>query len=313
VITMSDTATGGWVEEQPPVHENVDGADLPEEEGVEQPDQRRTPMPGGRQRQTPATKLLAIAAKEIGTVEKPKGSNKVKYWSVKPDWNGSPWCAAFIRWCLVQANVQNYPPIPNPYYVPYVEAWGRNNNRFVSSGPNPGDLVIFGDQIASHIGFVERRLDGGWVQTIEGNTSAGTTGSQNNGDGVYRRKRSPSWIRGYVRVEFSADSPLLVVDGKLGPMSRRALQQLVGLKGAAVTGTMDKDSWRAVQKWAGLSGADVDGNVGPVTSDAIARKTGHTELLGTVFKWKDSTVATGHARELQAAFNRAIHEGIKPS
>lgn len=321
---MSEHIPEELAEEHPPVHENVDGADLPEEQGVEQPEQRPGPIDRGRTKQTPATKLLAIAAKEIGTLESPRGSNKIKYWSVKPDWNGSPWCAAFVRWCLIQAGVPSYPPITNPYYVPYVETWGRNNKRFIGSEPNPGDLVIFGkSDIAAHIGFVERRLDDGWVQTIEGNTSSGTSGSQNNGDGVYRRKRGPSWIRGYVRVEFpalpdprgggGATSSLLAVDGKMGPQTRRALQQLVGLSGKAVTGTLDKASWRAVQKWAGLSGADLDGNVGPATSDAIARKTGHTELLGTVFRWKDSSVATAHAREVQAAFNRAVHGGFKPS
>lgn len=335
---MSEDVFEELAEEAPPVHENVDGSDLPEEQDVEQPEQRPSPIDsGGRVQQTPATRLLTIAAKELGTLESPRGSNKIKYWSVKPGWNGQPWCAAFVRWCLLQADLTNYPPIANPYYVPYVESWGRNNNKFIRSGPNPGDLVIFGkSDIAAHIGFVERRLDDGWVQTIEGNTSSGTSGSQNNGDGVFRRKRGPSWIRGYVRVEFPAvpdprgggtvtttisepatiktgTTSLLTVDGKMGPQTRRAFQQLVGLSGKAVTGTLDKASWRAAQKWAGLSGADLDGVCGPGTSDAIARKTGHTELLGTVFRWKDSSVATGHAREIQAAFNRALHEGLKPS
>ena len=338
---MTDTvfepeALEGELADRPPVHENVDGADLPEEQGVDQPTQD-VPAPSTEEgRLPPAGRLLQLAAEEIGTRESPRGSNRVKYWSVKPEWDGSAWCAAFIRWCLLQAGVKNYPPITNPYYVPFVEQWGRNNAKFIARSPSPGDLVIFGkSDLAVHIGFVEKTLDNGWVQTIEGNTSSGTTGSQNNGDGVFRRKRAPSWIRGYVRVDYAALTTsgsgggsvvsvastvtpksgtvqLLTVDGKMGPASRRAFQQLCGLKGDQVDGKLSPSFWKAAQRWAGLSGDDIDGNAGPRTRDAIARKTGHTELLGKTWAW-DSDEPAAHTREIQAAFNRALHEGWRPS
>ncbi|HHU09228.1 MAG TPA: CHAP domain-containing protein [Intrasporangiaceae bacterium] len=352
---MSEAATDPTLDpsaghaDEPPVHENVDGDELSEEVGVEQPGQDPTYLDPGRG-SGPASRVLSIAAAQIGTVEKPRNSNRVPYWSVKPEWNGSPWCAAFVRWCLLEARMGKIPPIANPYYVPYVESWARTAKRFVTTDPRPGDFVIFGTaKLAQHIGFVERSLGRGWVQTIEGNTSSGTSGSQNNGDGVYRRKRGPGWIRGYVRVDYAAagtsssgggatSTPkaapkpapkpaskpapkpakpatppgLLVVDGILGPKSRRGFQQLCGLTGSDVDGSLGPISWRAAQRWAGLSGKDIDGICGPITSDAIARKTGHIELLGTRWDWK-STKATGHAREVQAAFNRAYHEGWRPS
>ena len=60
----------------------------------------------------------------------------------------------------------------------------------------------------------------------------------------------------------------------LGPKSRRGFQQLCGLTGSDVDGSLGPISWRAAQRWAGLSGKDIDGICGPITSDAIARKTG---------------------------------------
>ena len=331
-------ALEGELADRPPVHEDVDGADLPEEQGVDQPTQGVPEPPTEGARLTPAGRLLQLAAKEIGTLESPRGSNRVKYWTVKPEWNGSAWCAAFIRWCLVQGGVKNYPPITNPYYVPFVEQWGRTNGKFITRNPSPGDLVIFGkSDIAAHIGFVEKPLADGWVQTIEGNTSSGTTGSQNNGDGVYRRKRGPSWIRGYVKVDYAALTTVgsggagastvsgaatvttksgtvapLTVDGRMGPASRKAFQQLCGLTGSQVNGKLSPSFWKAAQRWAGLSGADIDGSCGPRTRDAIARKTGHTELLGAKWAWV-SDKPSAHTREIQAAFNRAIHEGWRPS
>ena len=53
-----------------------------------------------------------------------------------------------------------------------------------------GSLVIWkkGNTWKGHIGIVKSWNKGGGI-TIEGNTSAGITGSQSNGDGVYKRAR----------------------------------------------------------------------------------------------------------------------------
>lgn len=58
----------------------------------------------------------------------------------------------------------------------------------------PGDVVIFNwdGGGTDHVGFVERNLGGGTLQTIEGNTSSGSYGSQSAGNGVWRRVRSSS-------------------------------------------------------------------------------------------------------------------------
>ena len=55
-----------------------------------------------------------------------------------------------------------------------------------------GDVVLFdwdSDDVTDHVGIVEANLGGGWLQTIEGNTSPSNAGSQSAGNGVYRRQR----------------------------------------------------------------------------------------------------------------------------
>lgn len=57
----------------------------------------------------------------------------------------------------------------------------------------PGDLALFdtpGGDPAIHVGMVEKRVNATTYMTIEGNTSSGSSGSQSEGGGVYRRRRS---------------------------------------------------------------------------------------------------------------------------
>jgi cell wall-associated NlpC family hydrolase len=51
-----------------------------------------------------AAQLLDIARAELGTIESPAGSNKVKY----STWYGltGPWCVMFVMWCYQQAGVE---------------------------------------------------------------------------------------------------------------------------------------------------------------------------------------------------------------
>ena len=55
------------------------------------------------------TKIINIAAKEIGTSENPIGSNNIKYnsWYYGHSVRGSkyPWCAVFVSWCANQADI----------------------------------------------------------------------------------------------------------------------------------------------------------------------------------------------------------------
>lgn len=113
-----------------------------------------------------------------------------------------PYCAMFVSYCLDWAGIEAA-GLPGSY-VPWILSANSDAGRLVANeDAQPGDLVMFdwqGDGVADHIGIVEENHpDEGWMQTIEGNTSPGSGGSQSNGGGVYRRARNYSSIIGVAR------------------------------------------------------------------------------------------------------------------
>jgi len=89
----------------------------------------------------------------------------------------------------------------------------------------PGDVVIYNwdGGGTDHVGFVEKNLGGGTLQTIEGNTSSGDYGSQSAGNGVWRRVRNHS-IAYVIRPAYTDSA---TATAKAGPVDIRALQQAV--------------------------------------------------------------------------------------
>ena len=136
--------------------------------------------------------LLKIAAGELGTKESPAGSNRTKYgqWY---GWNGVPWCMIFVQWCFQQAGT----PLPcRTASCSALLRWYQANQRErVVSQPRPGDIAIYR---FGHTGIVEHAA-GSSATAIEGNTSPGQSGSQDNGGGVFRRTRSKMLVRAYIR------------------------------------------------------------------------------------------------------------------
>lgn len=116
--------------------------------------------------------------------------------------SGVPYCAMFASYCLNWAGVEAA-GLPGSY-VPWILSANSDAGRLVANeDAQPGDLVMFdwqGDGVTDHIGIVEENhADEGWMQTIEGNTSSGSGGSQSNGGGVYRRARNYGSIIGVAR------------------------------------------------------------------------------------------------------------------
>ncbi len=144
--------------------------------------------------------VLKIAAGELGTTERPANSNNVKYntWFYGREVRDTadtkyPWCMAFVQWCFDQAGRR----------LPYITAscsallnWYRQNKpECIVTVPRPGDIIIYN---FGHTGIVES-VAGSTITAIEGNTSAGEAGSQSNGGGVFRRKRSKTLVTAYIR------------------------------------------------------------------------------------------------------------------
>ena len=151
-----------------------------------------------------AQQVLARAAARIGyyAPDDPQpGSEAGRYWAAKTgqQWLAGPsesvwWCMLFVSMCLDECGqidtiggfsfntdytINKVRQHPDSYFVSVYDA-------------EPGDIVIFNwdGGGTDHVGFVEKNLGGGTLQTIEGNTSSGAYGSQSAGNGVWRRVRS---------------------------------------------------------------------------------------------------------------------------
>ena len=137
-------------------------------------------------------RALDIARRELGSTESPAGSNRTKYGK----WlglDGQPWCMSFVQWCFDQAGA----PLPcRTGSCSALLRWYRANQpERVVPDPMPGDIVIYR---FGHTGIVES-ASGSDVTAIEGNTSPGQGGSQDNGGGVFRRTRKRSLAEAYIR------------------------------------------------------------------------------------------------------------------
>lgn len=125
--------------------------------------------------------------------------------------NGVPYCAMFVSWCAVHAGIALDGGVFA--YCPTGEHNLRKAGREVSSwrDAKPGDIVFFDwnkDGISDHVGIVTRVI-GGTLETIEGNTSASSSGSQTNGGRVAVRLRSPNLVKTIMRpsVGTTPDTP----------------------------------------------------------------------------------------------------------
>lgn len=143
---------------------------------------------------------VAKAASYIGTGETPPGSNRTIFAAISGHANGYAWCATFVT--AVMRGVGIKLPSESAYTV-------AMDNGFRAAGAHvdnlatsllPGDVVFFdfvspfNSRGIQHVGIFVKYLDGGNIETIEGNTSSGSSGSQDNGDGVYRRVRPLKYI-----------------------------------------------------------------------------------------------------------------------
>ena len=139
-----------------------------------------------------ARDALDAARGELGNTESPAGSNRTKYgrWM---GLDGQPWCMSFVQWCFAQAGQAL--PCRTGSCSALLRWYQANQPERVVRDPLPGDIVIYR---FGHTGIVES-AGGGSVIAIEGNTSPGSGGSQDNGGGVYRRTRSRNTAEAYIR------------------------------------------------------------------------------------------------------------------
>lgn len=138
-------------------------------------------------------KVIEVARAEIDYLEKKSNSqldsktgnagynNYTKYWrDVKPEWNGSYWCACFITWVFQTALGKERAKQLLKHY-PYVYCPTLAGLFTKYSTPKVGDIVIFWKNGAyAHTGLVIA-VNGNTFTTIEGNTSGASTVVPNGG------------------------------------------------------------------------------------------------------------------------------------
>ena len=160
-----------------------------------------------------AAKIIEVALAEVGYLEKATnaqldsktanaGSNNYTKYGKWYGMNGQPWCDMFVSWCAAQAGEAD--AVGKYAYVPSHQNFFDQRGQYFARGaktPQAGDIIIFRNE--SHIGLVEK-VSGGYVHTIERNTSGGST-LVANGGGVHQKKYplTSSYIQGYGRPSYS--------------------------------------------------------------------------------------------------------------
>lgn len=153
--------------------------------------------------------VLKWAESQLGVIEWPTGSNKVKYndWYYGREVSGAayPWCMAFVQWVFAQAGAKL--PARTASCGAMMRA-AQAAGCWVTGDYRPGDVVIYdfpGGAATDHTGIVESVTASG-VIAIEGNTGAGNDA---NGGQVQRRTRSNSLIVGAFRPEFEEEEEVI--------------------------------------------------------------------------------------------------------
>lgn len=168
-----------------------------------------------------ANKVLSIAAGEVGYIalNDPNEGSKYGRWMADKTGNSYyrghstkvPWCAMFASWVLDQAGM-TVPGMPTASCTALRNACASAGMIVPKMSAQPGDIVIFdwpgsNDGANDHVGFVELNRST-YIQTIEGNTSSGASGSQGNGGMVARRTRDWSVVQDVIRPAYGSDKPL---------------------------------------------------------------------------------------------------------
>lgn len=160
--------------------------------------------------------MLKIALNEVGYLEKKSNAylddntsnagynNYTKYWrDVKPEWNGSAWCACYISWVFMKAfGLETAKKLLKHWPYVYCPTLGSLFTKYAN--PEVGDIVIFyRNGTFAHTGIVTK-VDGDLFYTVEGNASS-ASGITPNGGAVVEKSYYNSNLPGtkFCRPDYS--------------------------------------------------------------------------------------------------------------
>lgn len=170
-----------------------------------------------------ASKVLAVAAAQLGTKESPAGSNRVKYntayYGREVSGDAYPWCCVFQWWLFQEAGAPDlfYGGCKTASCTTLYQYYRQCGQAVSTQEAKPGDLIFFtfseGDKqqgIRNHVGICVDN-ETGYITTIDGNT--GTT-NEANGGAVMRRKRAWSYVTGVARPRYEEEQAMTVEEAK---------------------------------------------------------------------------------------------------
>lgn len=171
--------------------------------------------------------VIEVARGELGVTELPPGSNKVLY---NTEYYGREVSGPEYKWCLVLLWwIFNHAGEKMAFFGGAKTAscgtfyrWYKAQGLTVPKNEvKAGDIVILnfkGTSETQHCGLVVDAQNN-WIQTIEGNTSPGMEGSQDNGGCVALKIRTMSQIVGVCRPKYKEDGPVIDEDDIYGDYS----------------------------------------------------------------------------------------------
>lgn len=132
---------------------------------------------------------------------------------------GEPWCACFVQYCAREVDdlmheLEIQPDATFKHNLVATEStqalWNRAIQGTKSAGPSVGAIVVWRQQSHpefGHCGIVTEVMENGDIATIEGNTSmpgasSGSTESERNGRGIWRKVRLAGSIPGFDRLGY---------------------------------------------------------------------------------------------------------------
>jgi cell wall-associated NlpC family hydrolase len=142
--------------------------------------------------------VLKWAESQLGVIEWPAGSNKVKYndWYYGKAGCNYAWCMVWVQWIFARSNL----PLPvKTASCTILANYARTHGQWVTKGFKPGDILFMhwgrDKTVTEHVGIV-KTVNGKYMTTYEGNTSLA---SQANGGCVMERNRAYANITGAYR------------------------------------------------------------------------------------------------------------------
>ena len=164
------------------------------------------------------SKVLEVARADLGYTENPPGSNRTKYWEAyDPKMQGQPWCVAFL-WSIFNSAGERMAFFGGGRTASCgtLLRWYKEQGLVVDKRDiRIGDILILnfsGTQDTQHCGLVvdKGKLAGTWY-TIEGNTTPGEEGSQDDGGCVAKKLRSVKNVVAVCRPNYMPE-PVIVDD-----------------------------------------------------------------------------------------------------